>query len=40
MLKVFEAYCKDVRESKFPGAEHTYTMMTGELEKLMAVRKK
>ncbi len=40
MLKVFEEYCNDVRASRFPGAEHTYTMIAGELEKLMTLRKK
>ena len=40
MLKVFEEYCKDVREGRFPGTEHTYTMNAGELEKLMTLHKK
>ncbi len=36
MLKVFEAYIKDVREGRFPAAEHTYKMVEGELDKLQA----
>jgi 3-methyl-2-oxobutanoate hydroxymethyltransferase len=40
MLKVFEAYIKDVRTGAFPAAEHTYSMIEGEMEKLAALRKK
>lgn len=36
MLNVFEAYIKDVREGRFPAAEHTYKMVEGELDKLQA----
>lgn len=40
MLNVFEAYIKDVREGRFPAAEHTYKMVEGELDKLQAQRHK
>jgi len=40
MLKVFEAYIKDVRSGAFPAKEHTYGMIEGEIEKLAALRKK
>lgn len=40
MLKVFEAYIKDVREGRFPAAEHTYKMVEGELDKLQARRRR
>ena len=40
MLKVFEAYSADVREGRFPAGEHTYKMLSGELEKLNALRKR
>jgi 3-methyl-2-oxobutanoate hydroxymethyltransferase len=40
MLKVFEAYIKDVRAGAFPAEEHTYRMIDGELKKLAAMRKK
>jgi 3-methyl-2-oxobutanoate hydroxymethyltransferase len=40
MLKVFEAYIKDVRTGVFPAAEHTYNMIEGEMKKLAALRKK
>jgi len=40
MLKVFEAYIKDVRTGAFPAAEHTYSMIEGEMKKLAALRKK
>ena len=40
MLRVFEAYIKDVRTGVFPAAEHTYGMVAGEMEKLAAMRKK
>ena len=36
MLNIFEAYIKDVREGRFPAAEHTYKMVEGELDKLQA----
>ncbi len=40
MLKVFQAYIKDVRSGAFPAEEHTYSMIEGEMEKLTALRKK
>ena len=40
MLNIFEAYIKDVREGRFPAAEHTYKMVEGELDKLQAQRHK
>jgi 3-methyl-2-oxobutanoate hydroxymethyltransferase len=40
MLKVFEAYIKDVRAGAFPAAEHTYGMIDGEMQKLSSLRKK
>jgi 3-methyl-2-oxobutanoate hydroxymethyltransferase len=40
MLKVFEAYIKDVRTGAFPAEEHTYRMIDGELAKLVVMRKK
>jgi 3-methyl-2-oxobutanoate hydroxymethyltransferase len=40
MLKVFEAYIKDVRTGVFPAVEHTYGMIEGEMPKLAALRKK
>jgi 3-methyl-2-oxobutanoate hydroxymethyltransferase len=40
MLKVFEAYIKDVRTGAFPAPEHTYGMIEGEIEKLRALRRK
>jgi len=40
MLKVFEAYIKDVRAGSFPAEEHTYRMIEGELKKLVGMRKK
>jgi len=40
MLKVFEAYIKDVRDGSFPAEEHTYRMIEGELKKLVGMRKK
>jgi len=40
MLKVFESYSADVRAGEFPGAEHTYKMIDGELDKLKDLRKK
>ena len=35
MTKSFEGYIKDVKEGRFPGEEHTYRMLPGELPKLM-----
>ena len=35
MTKAFEAYAKEVREAQFPGPEHTYRMVEGELPKLL-----
>jgi 3-methyl-2-oxobutanoate hydroxymethyltransferase len=40
MQQAFEAYIKDVRGGAFPGAEHTYNMIEGELEKLKSQRGK
>ncbi len=37
MRRVFEAYIADVRQGAFPGPEHTYKMIEGELEKLRAL---
>lgn len=39
-LKALEAYVEDVRGGQFPEAKHTYTMVEGELPKLMAVLKR
>jgi 3-methyl-2-oxobutanoate hydroxymethyltransferase len=39
MLKVFEAYIKDVRTGAFPADEHTYRMAEGEFDRLAALRK-
>jgi 3-methyl-2-oxobutanoate hydroxymethyltransferase len=39
-LKALEAYAEDVRTGRFPQAMHTYTMVEGELPKLMAALKK
>ena len=33
-LKALEAYVQDVKEKRFPGPEHTYSMVEGELAKL------
>jgi 3-methyl-2-oxobutanoate hydroxymethyltransferase len=35
MSRAFEAYVADVREGAFPTKEYTYSMLEGELEKLM-----
>ena len=34
MTKSFESYISDVKNGKFPGEEHAYTMMEGEFERL------
>jgi 3-methyl-2-oxobutanoate hydroxymethyltransferase len=34
MKKAFETYRVEVKDRKFPGAEHVYNMLPGELEKL------
>jgi len=39
-LKALEAYAEDVRTGRFPEAVHTYNMVEGELQKLMAVLRK
>jgi 3-methyl-2-oxobutanoate hydroxymethyltransferase len=39
-LKALEAYVEDVRMGRFPEAKHTYTMVEGELPKLLAALKK
>jgi 3-methyl-2-oxobutanoate hydroxymethyltransferase len=36
MKEAFAAYCKDVRAGAFPGPEHVYNMLPGELDKLKA----
>jgi len=38
MSKAFEAYVADVRAGKFPSEDYTYSMLKGELEKLMEIR--
>ena len=38
MLNAFEAYVADVRTGTFPSGEYTYSMLEGELEKLMEIR--
>jgi ketopantoate hydroxymethyltransferase len=40
MSKAFEAYVADVRAGKFPSEEYTYSMLEGELEKLMELQGK
>jgi 3-methyl-2-oxobutanoate hydroxymethyltransferase len=35
ITKSFDAYIKEVKEGKFPGKEHAYNMIDGELPKLM-----
>jgi 3-methyl-2-oxobutanoate hydroxymethyltransferase len=37
MSKAFEAYVADVRAGEFPSEEYTYSMLGGELEKLMEI---
>lgn len=39
-LKALQAYVDDVRNGRFPEPQHTYTMIEGELPKLMALLKK
>jgi len=39
-LKALSAYANDVRAGRFPEAQHTYSMVDGELPKLMAALKK
>lgn len=36
MTDAFKAYAEDVRQRTFPADEHTYRMVSGELDKLMA----
>jgi ketopantoate hydroxymethyltransferase len=36
MKEAFTAYCEEVRAGTFPGREHVYNMLPGELEKLKA----
>ncbi len=40
MVKAFEDYAKEVKESKFPQKEHCYGMIEGEFEKMMELVKK
>ena len=40
ITKSFEGYVKDVKEGKFPGEEHAYRMIDGELPKLQDMLKK
>ncbi len=39
-LQALKSYANDVRSAKFPEAQHTYNMIEGELQKLMAALKK
>jgi 3-methyl-2-oxobutanoate hydroxymethyltransferase len=39
-LNALRVYADDVRTGRFPGAQHTYNMVDGELPKLMAALKK
>ncbi len=39
-IKAFSDYRDDVKEGKFPGPEHTYKMVDGELDKLITNLKK
>lgn len=39
-IKAFSDYRDDVKEGKFPGPEHTYKMVDGELDKLLTNLKK
>jgi 3-methyl-2-oxobutanoate hydroxymethyltransferase len=38
--KSFESYINEVKEGQFPGEEHAYRMIDGELPKLMDLLKK
>lgn len=40
ILKAMEAYAEEVRAATFPAAQHTYSMVEGELPKLRAALKK
>lgn len=40
MIKAFEDYAKEVKDSKFPQKEHCYGMIEGEFEKMMELVKK
>ncbi|UCE53073.1 MAG: 3-methyl-2-oxobutanoate hydroxymethyltransferase [Desulfobacterales bacterium] len=40
MSKSFESYINEVKEGQFPGEEHAYRMIDGELPKLMELLKK
>jgi 3-methyl-2-oxobutanoate hydroxymethyltransferase len=40
ILKAMETYAEEVRAATFPGAQHTYSMVEGELAKLRAALKK
>jgi len=40
MVKAFEDFAKEVKESKFPQKEHCYGMIEGEFEKMMELVKK
>jgi 3-methyl-2-oxobutanoate hydroxymethyltransferase len=40
MTKSFESYINEVKEGKFPGEDHAYRMIDGELPKLMDLLKK
>ncbi len=40
VVEALEAYVADVREGRFPAEEHTYTMVEGELPKLMEALKR
>src|SRR5512139_303020 len=39
-LKALQAYAEDVRQGRFPEPKHTYTMVEGELPKLMVALRK
>ncbi|MEJ5357603.1 MAG: 3-methyl-2-oxobutanoate hydroxymethyltransferase [Desulfobacterales bacterium] len=39
MLRVFEAYIRDVKTGAFPAPEHTYSMLEGELARLERLRR-
>ena len=40
MLKVFQSYAADVRGGDFPGEDHVYAMVEGELDRLLEMRRK